>query len=94
MEDFFKGIPLPKVTSEQGSQTVDGITEKEMSSAIARLKSNKAPGPDGFPSEWYKVMEGSLVPTSLPLTGVLRRTLNPPPGKRHFTYSKRGKGSN
>jgi len=51
MEDFFKGIHVPTLTSEQGSQMVVAITETEISSAIAHLKSNEAPGPDGFPSE-------------------------------------------
>lgn len=45
------------------------ITEKEIRSAISHLKPNKAPGLDGFPSEWYRVMEGSLAP-------VLQSTFN------------------
>lgn len=54
-----------------------------MSTAIARSKSNKVLGPEGFTSEWYKVMKDSLIPvlqsTKPPLLG----------GSRNFTDSKR-----
>lgn len=69
MEDFFQKINLPKLNSEQSRNLVAEITEKEIRSAISHLKPNKAPGPDGFPSEWYRVMEGSLTP-------VLQSTFN------------------
>lgn len=82
MEAFFKGVHLPKLTSEQGSQMVVEITEKEISLAIAHLKSNKAPGPDGFPSEWYKVMEGSLVSMlQSTFNWVLKENIIPPSWK-------------
>lgn len=29
---------------------------------ISTLKPNKSPGPDGFPSEWYKSLRGMLLP--------------------------------
>ena len=30
------------------------FSEKEVFDAIAQMKNNKAPGPDGFPVEFYK----------------------------------------
>lgn len=55
-------IHLPKLTREQSHQLAAEISEKEINAAIAHLKSNKAPGPDGFPAVCYKVMKESLIP--------------------------------
>jgi len=30
------------------------ITEKELHSALKNMQNNKAPGPDGFPAEFYE----------------------------------------
>jgi len=56
MEEFFEKINLPKLTGKQSNQLAVQITEKEIKVAIAHLKSGKAPGPDGFPLEWYGVL--------------------------------------
>lgn len=52
MEDFLEKINLPKLTGAQSNQFAVEITEKDIRAAIAHLKSGKAPGLDGFPSEW------------------------------------------
>ena len=40
-------------------------SEKEVFEAISQMKNNKAPGPDGFPAEFYKkcwhIIEGDLL---------------------------------
>lgn len=45
------------------------ITAQEITEAIKRVKSNKAPGPDGFPIECFKKFTLELAP-------VLERTFN------------------
>lgn len=69
MEDFLSNIQLPKLTPEQSKNLSRNITQKEIEAAITHVKSNKAPGPDGFSSEFYKVLKESLIP-------VLQRTFN------------------
>ena len=41
------------------------ITEEEMERAISRMKNNKSPGSDGFPSEFYKTFRQELTPVLL-----------------------------
>uniref|UniRef100_A0A3B3UWC4 Reverse transcriptase domain-containing protein n=1 Tax=Poecilia latipinna TaxID=48699 RepID=A0A3B3UWC4_9TELE len=38
------------------------ITEEEIDSEISRLKTNKAPGSDGYSSEFYKLLRKPLIP--------------------------------
>ena len=40
--------------SEENEILSAPFTEKEVFEAIAQMKPNKAPGPDGFPAEFYK----------------------------------------
>lgn len=69
MELFLEGLNLPNVTEEQNRGLTAEITNEEINTAISKLKANKSPGTDGFTSEWYKSLRGSLIP-------LLRRTFN------------------
>ncbi|KAF7654481.1 hypothetical protein LDENG_00069260 [Lucifuga dentata] len=62
MDSFLDQLELPKVKNEQNKLLANEITDKEIQNAISHLKPNKAPGPDGFPSEWYKEMKDLLIP--------------------------------
>ena len=48
---------------EQNKLLISEIKNLEIKSVICHLKPNKAAGPDGFPSEWYKEMKCLLIPT-------------------------------
>jgi hypothetical protein len=46
---------IPQVTSVENELLVDEFSEKEVREAIFQMKHNKAPGPDGFPVEFYQI---------------------------------------
>lgn len=58
-------LNLPTVSAENNKRLLSEITVEELNIAIARLKVNKSPGPDGFISEWYKSLRESLTPVLL-----------------------------
>lgn len=46
---------IPQVSREENEILTEKFTEKEVREAIFQMKHNKAPGPDGFPVEFYQV---------------------------------------
>jgi hypothetical protein len=46
---------IPQVTDTESEMLVAEFSEKEIREAIFQMKHNKAPGPDGFPAEFYQV---------------------------------------
>lgn len=65
LESFLNSLNLPTVTEGQNTSLIAEITPEELNTAIARLKANKAPGTDGFTSEWYKSLREPLTPMLL-----------------------------
>ena len=57
---------VPQLSAAENDILVAPFSEKEVFDAIAQLKNNKAPGPDGFPVEFYKkcwhIIKGDLLP--------------------------------
>jgi hypothetical protein len=46
---------IPQLTSLEREELMAEFVEKEVREAIFQMKHNKAPGPDGFPAEFYQV---------------------------------------
>ena len=59
---FLDGLELPKISTEDQASLDAPITNVEISQAISSMQSGKAPGPDGFPIEFYKLFSHKLVP--------------------------------
>ena len=46
---------IPQVTQEDNEMLTSEFTEAEVKSDVFQMEHNKAPGPDGFPAEFYQV---------------------------------------
>jgi hypothetical protein len=54
MNESMRG-DIPQITHIENDLLVGDFSEKEVRDAIFQMKHNKAPGPDGFPAEFYQV---------------------------------------
>ena len=46
---------IPQVTQEDNELLTSEFTESEVKNIVFQMEHNKAPGPDGFPAEFYQV---------------------------------------
>jgi hypothetical protein len=51
-EDKRDGIV--QISPDENEKLIAVITEQEVKEAVFQMKHNKAPGPDGFPAEFYQ----------------------------------------
>ena len=62
---------VPQLTVVENDILTAPFSEKEVFEAISKMKCNKAPGPDGFPAEFYKrcwnIIKGDMMPIFLDL---------------------------
>nr|XP_033799899.1 uncharacterized protein LOC117360313 [Geotrypetes seraphini] len=59
---FFQGLRLPRLMDDQVEQLNTPISSDEVLLGIKKLKLTKAPGPDGFGSEYYKILSDQISP--------------------------------
>ena len=45
---------IPQVTDDESESLIAMFTQEEVRTAIFQMEHNKAPGPDGFPAEFYQ----------------------------------------
>ena len=45
---------IPQVSNEENAFLIAPFTEEEIKKSIFQMENNKAPGPDGFPAEFYE----------------------------------------
>ena len=51
---------IPQVSQMENEFLIDQFTEEEVRTEIFQMESNKAPGPDGFPPEFYQVFWNTI----------------------------------
>ena len=49
---------IPQISSEENDLLTADFTMEEVKEAIFQMEQNKAPGPDGFPAEFYQFFLG------------------------------------
>lgn len=61
-EDFLQNLQMSKLTVDQLASLNDPISS-EVSGIIKQLPKNKAPGPDGLTTDFYKILHDDVLPT-------------------------------
>uniref|UniRef100_A0A3B5PRH3 Reverse transcriptase domain-containing protein n=1 Tax=Xiphophorus maculatus TaxID=8083 RepID=A0A3B5PRH3_XIPMA len=79
MEEFFQSLSIPAIDMDTARSMDSSLSLVEVINSIKALQSNKAPGPDGFPIEFYKKFIEKLAPLLLAMfnESLERKTLPP-----------------
>ena len=67
MDKFLSPHMLAKLKQEEIENWNRYITSEEIESVIKNLPTNKSPGPDGFPGEFYQTFKAEIIPILLKL---------------------------
>ena len=67
MDAFLDTYKLPKLKQEEIENLNRCVTSKETEAVFKNLPTNKSPGPDGFPGEFYQAFKEELIPVLLKL---------------------------
>lgn len=65
MNEFLQNLSTPVVDSDIAKQLDSPLSVEEVFNSIKAMQSHKAPGPDGFPIEFFKTFIGKLAPVLL-----------------------------
>ena len=65
MNKFLNTHTLPKLNQEEIESLNRPITSEDIKSVIKNLPTNKSPGPDGFPGEFYQTFKAEIIPILL-----------------------------
>lgn len=82
MDSFLDNLEFPSLSEDLSGSLEEPLELKEITSCISQMRSHKAPGPDGYPVEFFKKFSTQLAPLLLDVyndsleQGVLPPTLN------------------
>ena len=65
IQEFFDSLEIPSICQEDRCLLEEPITLEEVTSAVRSLQSSKAPGPDGYTTEFYKTFVTEVAPLLL-----------------------------
>lgn len=63
---------IPQLSPAENAILGAGFTEEEVHDAIFQMERNKAPGPDGFPAEFFQTCWNIIKPDLMALFGQLQ----------------------
>ena len=78
MEKFLEKYNLPKLNQEEIENLNRPNTSMEIKTVVKNLPTNKSPGPDGFPGEFYQKFGEELIPILLKLSQKIAEEDKPP----------------
>ena len=61
-DNFFKNLEVPSLKTDISSGLEEPISDAEIQKALTSLQCGKSPGPDGFPTEFYKIFAPQIIP--------------------------------
>uniref|UniRef100_A0ABI7Y3E5 RNA-directed DNA polymerase n=1 Tax=Felis catus TaxID=9685 RepID=A0ABI7Y3E5_FELCA len=73
MDKFLNTHTVPNLKQEETESLNRPITSEEIESVIKNLPTNKSPGPDGFPGEFYQTFKAEIIPILLKLFQKIER---------------------
>lgn len=62
MDAFLQDLDFPDMSTDAIDQLDSPLTTQELTLALQSMQNNKAPGPDGFPVEFFKAFHNQLIP--------------------------------
>lgn len=62
IQSFLSELEFPEISPNLMNDMDSPLTTQELTKALKKMQNNKAPGPDGFPVEFFKAFQGQLVP--------------------------------
>lgn len=93
IDAFLNNLDLPSLSDVENENLTKPISTEEINAAITRLKLGKAVGPDGYNSQWYRILRTELVPLLLKtFNHALRRQKSHPLGGRPLFQLSRRRG--
>uniref|UniRef100_A0A3B3I4T3 Reverse transcriptase domain-containing protein n=1 Tax=Oryzias latipes TaxID=8090 RepID=A0A3B3I4T3_ORYLA len=79
INSFLNNINLPKLNEDQITNLDSPLSLSELHEALLLMPNGKAPGPDGFPAEFYKEFWEQLAPTFYKTVKFINESQSLPP---------------